>query len=158
MSLIFTLIFPLPHIPASGILWGGTQRICSFYSYSSFLVWCLDALNSSYKPSFLVSYRVWTHQFLLVPKKFWLWLLFFFNAKISLLQILLWQIFPQASFFIFIARIWPCMLLLFHPCCYGFQVLGDVFRILYFVSVMVLNLLLHSRDKVLNWPCHMPDG
>lgn len=78
MSLIFTLIFPLPHIPASGILWGGTQRICSFYSYSSFLVWCLDALNSSYKPSFLVSYRVWTHQFLLVPKKFWLWLLFFF--------------------------------------------------------------------------------
>lgn len=76
------------------------QRICSFHSCSSSLV-CLDALSSSNKPSFLMSYRFWSHQFLLscvFTRKFDYDCSFFLNAKMSLVQIHLWQIFPKAQF------------------------------------------------------------
>lgn len=54
--------------------------------------------------------------------------------------------FPKVNFLLFIERIWCACMLLSYPCCYGFQVLGDIFRIVYFVSTMVLNLHLYSQQ------------
>lgn len=47
----------------------------------------------------------------------------------------------------------------FSPGCHGFQVLGDIFRVLYFVSTMVLNLHLYSREiESADLSCHMLSG
>lgn len=139
------------------------QRICSFHSCSSSLV-CLDALSSSNKPSFLMSYRFWSHQFLLscvFPRKFDYDCSFFFlNAKIVISAdpfVTNFSKSPVSSFSLkesghacyfssIIAAMASKSLVMFSESC----TLCPQWYWICFCTV--------SRDKVLNWPCHILNG
>lgn len=101
--------------------------------------------------SFLVSYRFWANQFLLscvFQRMLNMTALFYLMLKWCLsCRSICDRFFPRANFLIFTAKIWPCLHVSFLPFLLLWLLSACVLRIFYFVSTMVLNLLLHSQQR-----------